>query len=310
MQDVRRLQPRQQLALSALGDGMVYAVNSAYVEIGRGGVSAMRGWGALAWLALLGLGPMLAAGLWLSTQDWLAGELGLPMYLAIALFSLFAIAGSAFVSLSFLVPAFFSVTDSLVRLDSRRQKVWMWTRRGPIEMSWARLVPHVSSGAATVYSTVKVYTGQYAELGADGKPLKTHGIEHVFQVGSPAAVDAAVLSSMEYLRRYMEIGPHAVEPPSKLLSHRPKWYVMVNFFFGLADDWVAWHEGRGKPGGRSMPLAQTFFGALLFPILFPLQFTNWLALRVAPIPKWPKELVRMHEQDLVALRQQPIGRKL
>jgi hypothetical protein len=39
---------------------------------------------------------------------------------------------------------------------------------------------------------------------------------------------------------------------------------------------------------------------LFFPLLFPLQFTNWLALRVAPLPKWPRDLTDMHNADVAA----------
>ena len=37
--------------------------------------------------------------------------------------------------------SFFGVTDATIRFDQKRQKVWMWTGKVPIEMEWANLVP-------------------------------------------------------------------------------------------------------------------------------------------------------------------------
>lgn len=300
--DLRRFSLGRPLGVGANGDDLVYEINLVYLEVGQGGVSPIRGWGAIAFLGMGILGGLLLSSLPFFVESWRDGTIGMvEMSVSLLLGSVVGIA-LLLLALFQLFASFFNVTDPIVRLDARRQKVWMWTGKGPIEMDWARLTPQVESSIATAYATVKVYRGQYAELGPDGKPRVTGGIPHVFQCGMPASSEEAVLLSMEYLRRYMEIGPNSVPRPAKLLSHRPKWYVMVNFFFGLADDWVAWSENKGKPGAPGMPVWQTFFAVLLFPILFPLQITNWLALSVAPKPKWPKELRAMHEAELMASR--------
>jgi hypothetical protein len=107
---------------------------------------------------------------------------------------------------------------------------------------------------------------------------------------------------MEYVRLYMEAGPQAVQPPQRLLSHRVHWYAMVNLA-GMADDWVRWHENRDRPGVAPAPWIRTVAFVLLFPILFPMQFTNWLALALAPRPKWPKELEALHAADLARAKE-------
>ena len=204
--------------------------------------------------------------------------------------------------------SFLVVTDPTVRLNAKRQKVWMWTGKGPIEMDWANLVPRVESSVASAYATVKLHRGQYAELGPDGEPKATRGVPHVFQCGQISAAEEGVRPSMEYVRLYMEAGPQAVQQPEKLLSHRPRWYAMVNLF-GVADDWVRWRENRDKPGVAPAPWFRTVVFVLLFPVFFPMQFTNWLALAVAPKPKWPKELEVMHAADLARAQAEEAARR-
>jgi len=297
LRSVKLLEPSVPLATWASGDQMVYAINPAFLEIGQGGASPMRGWGAIAFvlIAVLALAFLFVAvpdavQAWRQDQAsvWMTGVILLMGILMIPLLG---------VPLSYFVVNFLAVTDATVRLDHKRQKVWMWTGKGPIEMDWRNLVPRVESSVATAYATVMLYRGQYAELGSDGEPLKTHGIPHVFQCGQISAAEEGVRPSMEYVRLYMEAGPQAVQPPQKLLSHRVRWYAMVNLA-GMADDWVRWRENRDKPGVAPAPWIRTVAFVLLFPILFPMQFTNWLALALAPRPKWPKELEALHAADL------------
>jgi hypothetical protein len=232
---------------------------------------------------------------WVPGINWWELLLGTP-------FSLLLLVLGAVLAILMFGSAFFAVTDPTVRFDHKRQKVWMWTGKGPIEMDWARLVPRVESSVATAYATVKTYRGQYAEVGADGNILVTKGIPHLFQVGQISAAEEGVRPGMEYVRLYMDCGPHAVRPPDKFLSHRTPWYAMVNFI-GMANEWVRWRENRDKPGVAPAPWVRTIGFVLLFPLFFPLQFTNWLALVVAPRPKWPKELEAMHAADLAQLQQ-------
>ncbi|AMM25725.1 hypothetical protein AX767_16180 [Variovorax sp. PAMC 28711] len=187
-----------------------------------------------------------------------------------------------------------------MRFDIKRQKVWMWTGKGPIEMDWSNMVPRIESSVASAYATVKIYRGQFAELGLDGQPLKTRGIPHVIQCGQASAAEEGVKPSMEFVRLYMERGITALPQVEKLLKHRPKWWAMVNLI-GMGDAWVAWKANRDKPGLSPAPITSTVVMIVLFPILFPLQFTNWVALRFAPIPKWPKDVEALHEKELAEL---------
>lgn len=271
----------------------------------------MRGWGMLAFLGLPAVGGYgllfdieLSVELW-SRFGWSDEGVGLATPVQ-GLFSVAVFVLSTWLFWVYFAMSFLTVTDPVVRLDHKRQKVWMWIGKGPIEMDWAKLVPRVESSVATAYATVKLYRGQYAELGPDGEPLKTRGIPHVFQCGQVSAAEEGVRPSMEYVRLYMEAGPQAVQPPQKLLTHRVRWYAMVNLA-GMADDWVRWRENRDKPCVAPAPWIRTVAFVLLFPILFPMQFTNWLALALAPRPKWPRELEALHAADLSLAQQAPPG---
>jgi len=293
----KTLMPRTPLATWANGDQMVYALSPAYLEIGQGGNSPMRGWGALVFLAML-IGGALSAVMGIPL--FIQGYDEMPLFdFVLGLSMGVLMVPLLLVPLSYLAASFLSVTDPTVRLDRKRQKAWLWTGKGPIEIDWPRLTPRVESSVATAYATVKTYRGQYAELGPDGEPLRTRGIPHVFQCGQISAAESGVLPSMEYVRRYMEGGPDAVSPPEKFLTHSVHWYAMFNLF-GMADDWVRWGENRDKPGIAPAPWTRTIIFIMLFPVFFPLQFTNWLALAVAPRPKWPRELEALHQAELLA----------
>ncbi len=296
--NVRTLPAGSRLSSWANSDQMVYAVNPAYLEIGQGGSSPMRGWGAIIFVGLSVLICSIIYGVLTLTKDSLHSHDVALFDVVFAIVIVVALTVGLAVPLLYLWLNFFSVTDPTVRLDHKRKKVWLWTGKGPIEIDWSRLTPRVESSVATAYATVKTYRGQYAELGADGEPLRTHGIPHVFQCGQLSAAESGVLPSMEYVRRYMEGGPDAVSPPEKFLTHAVRWYAMVNLF-GMADDWVRWHENRDKPGIAPAPWTRTIIFIVFFPIFFPLQFTNWLALAVAPRPKWPRELEALHQADLL-----------
>ena len=305
---VRLLQPHVPLAGWGNGDQMVYSCSPAYLEIGQGGASPMRGWGAIVFAALVFLMfAFLVEAVPFSIEAWRAGQVSVWMMgITVAMGALMI--PLLLVPAAYFAMSFFAVTDPTVRLDAKRQKVWMWTGKGPIEMDWANLVPRVESSVASAYATVKLYRGQYAELGPDEEPLATKGIPHVFQCGQVSAAEEGVRPSMEYVRLYMESGPHAVQAPEKLLSHRPRWYAMVNLF-GMADDWVRWRENRDRPGVAPAPWFRTVVFVLLFPVFFPMQFTNWLALAVAPKPKWPKELEAMHAADLARAQAEEAARR-
>lgn len=306
--DIKLLPPRIQLAGWSSGDQLVYSFSPALLEVGQGGASPMRGWGAIIFVGMTGLAlAYIFEAVPYFFQAWLDGESSI-WELAFGLSMGVVLAVLLVVPYTYFTKNFLSVTDPTVRFSHKRRKVWMWTGKGPIEMDWYQLVPRVESSVATAYATVKKYRGQYAELTPDGHVKVSNGIPHVFQVGQISSAEEGVLPSMEYVRRYMESGPHAVQPPDKLLSHRPRWHAMVNFI-GMADEWARWSENRDKPGVAPAPWLRTVIFIVLFPLFFPLQFTNWLALVVAPRPKWPKELEAMHEADRVQHQSEAISQE-
>lgn len=304
-QNLRRLPPGQQLSPGPQAEDLVYAVNRVYLEISQGGTSPMRGWGALLFLfgALLMLAsPLLSItgvvdglerGLYESGELSYAG-LALEVVLVVLVFAL------SIIPLFWLYLSFFSVTDVVVRFDRKRGKVWMWTGGGPLEMRWADLQPAVMGLAASAHLPSRTYRGVFAEFDTSGQIKVTRNIPHLIQVGQISAAEAGVMPALEYVRAFMESGPNGLPQPNRLLQHRPRWYAMVNFL-GLADEWALIADGQPAPQGK--PWVRTIAFVIFFPLLFPLQFTNWLALRVAPVPKWPKDLANMHAADLAELEQ-------
>jgi hypothetical protein len=301
-QNTKTLGKGRSLYPAANGEGMVYAINEIYLEIGQGNTSPMRGWGAIIFLMgfvlpILGLG----LGLLILYGDFKNGHVHF-MSIFVVVMALLASVLATVICGSWLVASFFGVTDPMVRFDHKRSKVWIWTGRGPIEMEWRNLTPMIQATIASAFSTIHIHRGLYVELGADGLPLLTKGVPHTIQCGQVSAADEGVLPAMEYVRRYMESGLHTLQAPSALLKHCPKWWAMFNFF-GLAQTWIDYWPRREMPGIKA-PWFLTIAMLLFFPVLFPMQFTNWVALRFAPIPKWPKEIEEMHAADLRALRMQ------
>ena len=299
-QNLRRLPRGEQLSPWPQAEDLVYAINPVYLEISQGGTSPMRGWGALIFLLGLFLGLAIPffqisvviddfhRGLYESgeqTYVWLFFNI----VMALAVFAV------SIIPLFWLYMSFFAVTDVVVRFDRKRGKVWMWTGGGPIEMRWADLQPAVMGLAASAHLPSRTYRGVYVEFDAAGQIRMTRNIPHLIQVGQISAAEPGVMPALEYVREFMERGPGVLPPPNRLLQHRPRWYAMVNFL-GLADEWALIAAGKPAPLGK--PWVRTIGFVLFFPLLFPLQFTNWLALRVAPIPKWPKEIADMHAADL------------
>ena len=301
--------PARPLAAGANGEDLAYAVNAVFIEAGQGNASPMRGFGAIVFaFGVFGtsfglysvsrtfIGP--TAPEHLPAFSIFGNILSIVMLVPVFLFALFGA----------LAP-FITVTDPLVRYDRKRQKVWVWTARETLCIDWAKLTPCVYQSVASATSSIHIHSGLFAELGPDGLPVVTNRIPHMVRCGGVSAAAESVLQSMEFVRSYMATsGP----PPrvERLLLRRPKWWAMVNFF-GIAQDWVDWKANRGRPGISPAPLWGTFFAVIGFPLMFPLQVTNWLALRVARIPKWPAEIVAMHEADLAELvhrRRQPVMR--
>lgn len=311
-QNLRRLPQGQQLSPWPQAEDLVYQINQVYLEISQGGTSPMRGWGAIififgALLMLVAVPYQLVTGAMSGFErgHFDTGELSYTGLTLEIVFSALTVCLSI-IPLFWLYMSFFAVTDVVVRFDRKRGKVWMWTGGGPIEMRWANMQPAVMGMAASAHLPGRTYRGVYAEFDASGDIKVTRNIPHLIQVGQISGAEAGVMPALEYVREFMDRGPQALPAPNRLLQHRPRWYAMVNFL-GLADEWALIASGQQAP----KPWVRTIAFVVFFPLLFPLQFTNWLALRVAPIPKWPKDITAMHEADLAevdAPRRQPVIR--
>jgi hypothetical protein len=295
--NLKRLPRQQILAGQAEAYQMVYAVNPIYLEMTQGGASPMRGWGALILVLGVSLGLLHALAsieaiylaLFVRDSEWSGFDIFLEALMVSGGFLCAALPAL------WLYLNFFTVTDVVARFDRKRRKVWVWRAKQPLELDWDRLQPAVSSGAASAHMPSRIYTGLYAEFAPDGEFVTTNGQPHVVQVGGVSGAEEGVRPALEYVRVFMEQGPQALPPPGALLRHRPRWYAMVNLF-GMADEWADHFAGRPTPLGK--PWVRTIAFVVFFPLLFPLQFTNWLALRVAPLPRWPRELELMHAADL------------
>ena len=178
----------------------------------------------------------------------------------------------------------------------------MWTGGDPIEMRWTNLQPAVMGIAASAHLPGRTYRSVYAEFDAAGDIKVTRNIPHLIQVGQISGAEAGVIPALEYVREFMARGPQSLPAPNRLLQHRTRWYALVKFL-GLADESALIASGQQAP----KPWVRT----IAFVAFFPLQFTNWLALRVASIPTWPKDITAMHEADLAEAdtpRRQPVIR--
>lgn len=300
----RYLTPSQPTGV-ADGENLVYEVNQVYMDIGQGGTSPIRGFGALPILVFCGWFSVAILGTIPDTIDsarrWDAGALDMAFDVGLSAFGavFVLLVGVFYFWVTFLAP-----TDALVRLDRKRQKVWLWNgRNNAVEVDWNRMVPRIHTHVANQFGS-SVSHAQYVELDENGGEVKTGKRAHLFQCGHTTLDTVHGFPNMEFVRRYMA-APVDSSPPyvKQFLKHRPKWWAMINIF-NWAEDWSLWYRDRDKPGLSPMPWFSTIIHLLWFPLWFPLQFSNWLALRLAPIPKWPKELEAMHAADLAELANQ------
>lgn len=298
----RRYDRGRPLAAHANAEMLLYAMNPVYIESTQGGTSASRGFGAFIWIA----GMMVCVfggifGIYLLGQ---AGEsVGAGMSLLLFVMSVVVLVGSIIPGLMAYL-TFFAPTDAVVRFDRKRQMAYMPAGKRLLEIPWSRLTPVVQGMAASPMLPARMYRGLFVEYGADHVPLVTEGVPHVLQVGQASGGEPGALFSLEYVRRYMDEGPESVPRPNRdqWLHHRPDWRAMFNFVH-LVDGWMQERHARSE----AAPWAQTVVFALMFPLMFLLQVTHWLALRVAPLPKWPKALQAQHAADLAELGLRPDG---
>ena len=293
--NTKRYDSAGSLAAHANAEWLLYAANPVYIEATQGGTSPARGFGALIWFFAT------VASLWIGVSILYYGFRDNDFLLV--LMGPVLIAGSLIPGMMVYL-SFFAPTDAVVRFDQKRQVAYTRIGRGVVEISWSRLTPVVQGMAASPMLPSRTYRGLFVEYGPGGDPRMTDGVPHILQIGQASGGEEGALFFLEYVRRYMEEGPQSVPTPKagQWLRHRPTWRAMFNFVH-LVDGWALEQHERSE----AAPWPQTVVFALMFPLLFLLQFTHWLALRVAPLPKWPKELEAQHAADLAELGVRPDG---
>ncbi len=297
--NTRELPPHQPLDSGASGFGLVYEVNPVYLEAGQGGNSYLRGVGVL--VILFGFSAVwyyIPPAMYSMALD-LGRSTSFLFFLFFMISGAFCLILATLVTVAWVGPAFLAPVDIFTRYDRKRQKVWVWNYQGPVELDWNRLVPVIRSTVSSPYLPNRLYHGVYVEFGAGGHPKKTGNTLHVVRVGPAMSASAGVLPAMEYVRRYMEEGLQALPPVNRFLQRkRPAWWMILNLG-GLMENWRDHFAGEKLALG--LPYGMTILYILMFPLYFPMFATNWLALRVAPCPKWPREWLRMHQRDLAEL---------
>lgn len=302
-QSTRRYPKGKALADHASAHNLLYAANPVYIEVTQGGTSPIRGFAALIWFGgMLGCwyAAISAFGLALDSSPMVTGGwrifdfmMGLVMLLgsSLPMFLLFF--------------SFFAPTDAVIRFDRKRRMVYKWSNQGLVEIPWSHLTPVVQGMATSPIQASKTYRALFVDYAANGEPRCTKDVPHLMLVGQPSGGEQGALYFLEYVRRYMEDGWDAVPRPRAWLRHRPRWRAMFNFV-GMADAWAE-EERSPTEEGRPWWLAALFgVGSC---VLFPMQVTNWLALQVAPRPRWPRSLKNMHAEDLTAIGYLADGRR-
>lgn len=299
----RRYDKVGRLADHAAAENLLYAANPVYIETTQGGTSPIRGFGAVIWLgALLALWWMGTGGVVAAFEPSLTRSAGTRITYFVM--GLVLLVGSALPGL-LLFFSFFAPTDAVVRFDRKRQVAYKWSDQGLIEIPWANLTPVVQGMMTSPMQASRTYRAMFVEYAPNGEPRCTNGVPHLMQLGWPSGDEEGALFALEYVRRYMDEGWQAVPRPQQWLRHRPRWRAMFNFV-GIVDDWA--REERepselGKPWGLAL-----FFGSAGLAMI-PMQITNWLALQVAPKPRWPRTLKVQHARDLAEIGYRPDGRR-
>lgn len=282
-------------------DNLLYAHNPIYIEVSQGGISYARGMGGLAW----GGGGLLFAYMTASSlpdvyEHYSSGVISTLGFVVDVFFaSLICVIGSGM--FLFFLWSLFGPADAVVRFDRKRRKAYRWTADGTVvESDWDALTPCTSSAVGSAYGSITIHSGVYVEYDSNGNMLFTGNLPHRLQIGTPSPGKEEVLSALEYVRRFMELGHEAVPVPKRLLRYRPHILTMwlPHFVVEQWQDWKANKDAGGHPSVAKPPIAFTVTGIIAFPFFFMLQCTHWLSRWTARIPKWPKEIRDMHEQDL------------
>jgi hypothetical protein len=323
---------------------LLYAANPVYIDVSQGRSplvdKALMLFLIIFVLILVGTMPFLISfkfGLTFfshcySIGDYLLASFNIFMFWFIEIFSIFMI--------SCFCRSFFAPLDDIVRFDRKRQTVYinatkreklenissiknlflMWQdKRKFIEIPWNKLYPAIFAHA-NPYLQGRSYSCLFIEPDETQLSKKSKraykdkdGFQHSARIGFTAqggttvSINALVLPALplEAIRRFMEDGYQPwMRPSAWRRIFRPDWRYIFTFHH------PAEQRGLDKEKNIGWKLLDLIVNAVVIPLsLFPMLF-YWISTRVAPVPKFPQNIVERNQNDLKELGIDEFGDKI
>ncbi|GAB7539256.1 hypothetical protein BGC_54800 [Burkholderia sp. 3C] len=183
---------------------------------------------------------------------------------------------------------FFGYTDALLRFDRVHRKVWMFVgTREPIELDWDRLKP-VSQSVTPSAGNINTFRAVLlVDLDADGDVKFEGRFPRIASLGQTALNEQEAIGQYEYVRQFMENGPHGLPLCKTYLEHRSNFRTMVGF--GALDQIRAYPASDEDNHLKKIVLA-TLFWSVMSCAFLPFSMSTWLAYRLNRVPKWPARI--------------------
>jgi len=268
------------------GDDMVYRMNATTLEIGQG-INGMKG--VLGTVALMGVGAMGYAMPGVLTDlftfsQWPDYVEDMGWFMAVLyLLTLLLLIPLFVMCLGVFIGAFFGYTDSLIRFDRIRRKVWVFIGgREPMELDWDQLTPVIQSVTPANATINTFYTARLVDLDAEGEVKMQGWHPHMVQIGPLAVVDAGALAQYEFVRQFMQDGPLGLQC-KRYLQHRKTLREVFNPM-SLLDLMRQSDFGLGH-----ILVLFVVYGAF-GPFLLVFSLADYIASYVNRIPRWPDRI--------------------
>ncbi|GAB7536748.1 hypothetical protein BGC_29660 [Burkholderia sp. 3C] len=168
-----------------------------------------------------------------------------------------------------------------------RRKVWMFVgTREPIELDWDHVKP-VSQGVTPAGNINTFQAVLLVDLDADGDVKFEGRFPRIASLGQTALNEQEAIGQYEYVRQFMENGPHGLPPCKMYLEHRSNFRTMVGF--GTLDQIRAYPASDEDNHLKKIVLA-TLFWTVMSCAFLPFSMSTWLAYRLNRVPKWPARI--------------------
>jgi len=275
------------------GNYLVYGMNATTLEIGQGsnGQKGMMGLGGL-----LGFGCMV--GVWVGVFLPLAFAESFSAYLknedAVFLLVMAPILAlsipMAWAFLRVFLTDFFGYTEKLVRFDRKRRKVWAFQgKQAPLEFDWDRLKPVLQTCTAGAFSLNKVCSVLLVDLDAQGEVRMEGWLPRMVWIGEGSLLESQTLANYEYVRQFMDDGPHRLPPCKHYPQHKRNLREALNF----ADQLTVAREFKWG-GPDASPFSHIFvplivYGVLCTPLML-FSMAGYIASNLNRIPRWPQRI--------------------